>query len=662
VRTISTTNAAQILSERKFITILRQTLEEAQKATKDIEEGVAKINVVQEPNSANDPSSSSSARPSRKRKRSGEVIPVGSQECDQLPKLVQAVSAALIYISKSANAIGDTANGVPSSVFSAEYMKMVLTTTAEESGKVLGTWLSLSQNIMLHIRGTDSITNTVWFSPFIDIWELHTTETEELMHFSVFCSQPLLSLLQSARRGNDTASNWASELDQLVARNIIIPAKTAKANDPDSDLLNTLTRASVIQDSANASLLFDVAIRSLQRTGSHRRRPQDNAWIQTVFTVLKDAMAPKRAEANRKAIQQMLQSAIDHTVAFDLPLLRSVVSEYALSEETTDWDFLSTVIKLDANTFLIPDEEKDLLKVVLARITAAAIDSTWAELYDPVVHNVTIPLMKEFAKARDLSGFIHHWYSQLVQFEKLRKEARLFSMSLFSAWEDDALQLELSKLLEPSLTVQQIVQLLDWLSSEVKTNPDSVCVILEAIAGSITHEDVIDVVGLRLYYIMFNDEVSDKLDGRYEWRSWRILSRTLSWIEADGREELSRLWLEKKKPFDTLDVKGGISGLLEIVAGNTVELEILEILKFVCAAWSSAETGSQLRSLASKPLLKLLQGLANDIKIFPQDLKSGQELGDEICGSDLRTLYRGAGWMIWSFVKCVFMEYAEVLQ
>jgi nucleolar pre-ribosomal-associated protein 2 len=275
---------------------------------------------------------------------------------------------------------------------------------------------------------------------------------------------------------------------------------------------------------------------------------------------------------------------------------------------------------------------------------------------------VTIPLMNEFAKARDLSGFIRHWYAQLVEFERLRKEFRLFSMAIFSAWEDDSIQLELSKMLEPSLTVQQIVQLLDWLSAEVEVNPDSVCVILEAIAVSITHEDVIDAVGLRLYHIMFDDEVSAKLDRRYEWRSWRLLSRALSWTEGDGLKQLSELWLENKRPFNALSGKSGVNGLLKIVDGNTVELETLEVLRFVCAAWNKSEKGSRLRDLATKPMLKFLQSLARDIEVFPRDLQSGKELGEELCGSEMNTLYRGVGWMIWSFVRCIFVEYPKVLQ
>ena len=136
------------------------------------------------PSSGDDSSSASSARSSRKRKRSGEVVPVSSRERAKLPKLLQALSSALVYISQSSKVVGDTTDRGSNSVFSAEYMKTVLTTTAEESGKILGSWLSLSQDIITHIRGTETEAGNAWFSPFIDIWELHTAGNDELVQFS----------------------------------------------------------------------------------------------------------------------------------------------------------------------------------------------------------------------------------------------------------------------------------------------------------------------------------------------------------------------------------------------------------------------------------------------------------------------------------------------
>jgi hypothetical protein len=47
---------------------------------------------------------------------------------------------------------------------------------------------------------------------------------------------------------------------------------------------------------------------------------------------------------------------------------------------------------------------------------------------------------------------------------------------------------------------------------------------------------------------------------------------------------------------------------------------------------------------------------------LPIDLRGDQELGEEICGSTLNTLFRGIGWMLWSCVHCVFVENAKVLE
>lgn len=650
LRSIPSTNAAQILSERKFISILAQTLEEAQTSVAE------SITVKQ--SSESETGSSSTAKPSKitsskKRKRSETD---NAESCNPNGGLLAAVSEAVNYISGSGKGASDPMTTGGSDTFSAEYMKTVLSTTAEEAAKILGSWLTLA------LKETPAVVvNSSLTSPFVEIWELHIAGSEDLMQFSLYCLQPLLAVLSKGSQGQDKG-DWSSQLEQLVARYIMNPTRTATADNAESDMLSNLIKVPVIVDSANACVLFDIAINSLQPTKFLRRRPQDNAWLQTVFTVLKDAMPLQRLEDNRHSIQKMLQSAIDCKVVFDLSVLRSVTVHQALLDDSTDWNLLSTIIKLDANTLLIPNEEKDLMLEVLNRITAACLEPTWSTLYDQIVNDVLITLMKEFANARDLSGFLRHWYAQLVEFERLRKEAHLFSMSLFSAWEDDNLQSELGKLLEPSLTVQQIIQLLDWLSEEVKANPNAVCVILEAISGAITREEVIDAAGLRLYHIMFDNGASEKLDGRYQWRSWRLLSRSLEWIQADELEKISQLWDEKQKPFDLLSTRKTIGGLLDIDAENTVGLETLEVFKLSCAMYSSAADDSKLRSQAIKPLRKFLQDLACDIKTFPHDLQSDQGLGEEICGSSMNTLYRGAGWMMWAFIRCVLVEYPRVLR
>ena len=644
-------NAARMLSEKKFMVILRQTLEEAQK-------------IASNGGDAKDISGSGedkSSKVSKKRKWSGELIVTTSESGNHVQKLPVATFAAIHQMVRFTKATSEVSEGGRSTAFSTEYMKSVIRTSAEDAAKILGSWLSLCHICSKEHNTLDTANMVLWLSPFIEIWGSRIVGNEDLVQFSLYCSQPLLSLLRVMKTGAATA-DWMDEMEQLAAQNIMIPAKAAKFDNADSDLLNTLTRTSVVQDSANAPILFEVAIRSLKAQGPRRRRPNDESWLQTVFATLKEAMPLQRAEDNGKAVQEMLRSALKHKLDLELSTLLSITLEYSLPEGTTNWNLLATIIKLDANVFLIPNDDKDLLRELLTRITAVSLESTWSDISVQVISDVLIPLMTGFGKARDLSSFIQHWYSQLVEFEKLRKEARLFSITLFSAWEDEVLQMEFSKVMEASLTVTQITQLLDWLSSKVAENPHAVCIILEAMAGSIAQEEVVDAVGLRLFHIMFDNAISERLDGRYKWRSWRVLSRTLEWIGHAGLKEISILWEGQAVPFDSIPSKFGRSSLLDVVDGNTEKLERLEVLRCVFAAWNVSKREARLETAVRKPVLYLLQSLAQDIVVLPRYLSGDQELGKEKCGSTLNTPYREIGWMLWSCIHSAFVEYPSVLE
>jgi nucleolar pre-ribosomal-associated protein 2 len=194
--------------------------------------------------------------------------------------------------------------------------------------------------------------------------------------------------------------------------------------------------------------------------------------------------------------------------------------------------------------------------------------------------------------------------------------------------------------------------------------PDAVCVILEAMAASITRVEFSDAVGLRLYDIMFEDAAAEKLDGRYKWRSWRILSRTLNWESPtiSDLEDFSDLWEEHALPFDSLSSRFAKGSLLDVVDGNTVELESIEAVRFTCAAWKRSIKNARLKDLCKKPALDILQSLSQDVKLLLADLRGDQELGEEACGPTLNTLYRGIGWMLWSCVHSVFVEYPEIVE
>lgn len=591
----------------------------------------------------------------KKRKHTGELVGNPSNQIGNLSDLIEAIFSSVGFMIQTTKTFTTNFEEGRSSAFLAEYMKTVVKTGAKEAATILGSWVALCQ-MTLENQNLNKKNLQRWLTPFIEIWNSHIAEDTSLMQFSLHCTQPILSLLGGVKDIRFSKIDWAPQLEQLISRNIMNPAKAAKWENSDSDLLTTLTRISILQDTANAPLLFEVAIRSIQPHGSRRRRPNDDTWLQFVFKTLKDAMPPQRAESNGKDIGAMLQCAIDHKLSLDLADLRTITAELALPKGREDWGLLATIIKLDANVFLIPNDDQDLLKGLLDRITKTSVDDSWTELCDHVVSDVLVPLMGEFAKARDLSGFIRHWFAQLVEFDKLRKEAMRFSMD-FGAWEDDALQVQLRKLLEPSLTVQQITQILDWLSTEVAEYPDAVCVILEAISGSIHQEEVVDAIGLRLHHVMFDSGASEKLEGRYRWRSWRILSQSFEWLMASDVDDLSRLWERKSKPFDNLSSKATSN-----IIGNPSKLEVLEVTRFICAAWNSARKNSPMEALCKPFALNVLRQLAQDMRFLPAELKGNENLGSEPCGSVVRTSEPGIGWIAWSSAKFVFAEYPKILE
>ncbi len=659
LRAIPVANAAKSLAEKRFISILQVALQDVGLLATDS----SKTKKHEEP--AELAIRNKSAK-SLKRKRSGALVEDGSlpQKNENL-QLLEAIHAVVHYSVAAADAVlaVDLDEGL-GRAFSAEYMQTVIRTTSEEAAKILGSWMGVFATVVSQFQESSAVKD--WLLPFIEIWSSHTADEEAHSQFSLYCTQPLLALLRWFKFGQHVDPEMSSQLEQLLARNVVNPAKKLKSADPESDIFNTLTRASVIQDVSNAPILFEVAIRSIKPNASKRRRGSDDIWLQLVFASLKESMpeSTKQHEKNRLAISAMLQLAKDHKVNLDLSVLRAITSEYALPQGRDGWELVAAMIELDANVFLISGKEgeKDLLQELLTRITNASAKPTWPEISKQVVSKVVLPLMNEFSKARDLIGFVHHWYAQLVEFERLRNAPEL-SLDLFSAWEDASLQTELAKLLEPSLTIQQIEQILDWLSVEVNSSPDAVCLLLDAIANSIAGEAAIDAVGLRLYHIMFDGEAFEKLDIRYKWRSWRIISRTVDCTTYQNIEKLLGLWQQKSRPFNVFSDSFDSVAFFNVPYRSTgLPLERLEIFRLVASLWNAPESGNLKADLVKPIMLDLLRSLARVVDSYFKNIQIPDCNHDSTESlSEPAMLSRSHSWVIWSYVEFCFVDYPKIL-
>ncbi|OBT82804.1 hypothetical protein VE02_09169 [Pseudogymnoascus sp. 03VT05] len=501
VQRVPVPTAARCLNERRGVGMLRLGAEEAvgRRKMERKEEEVVKVDKSR----------------SRKRKRGEEAVTNGNVEEETYD-----VAEAMYEVLEQIVGLATPEEQLEGDAFAAEYMKSVTRLAPEESAKLLGSWLELCR--LTRDRG-DEAQLSGWLTPFIETWKARMDGGDDSLLFSTHCLEPLLNLSSSP----DLLPQWQTQLEQLLSRNIILPARNAYTASKTTDVLASFVTNAVAARSDFAPILFENAIHSLQPNSTHRSRTQDAAWLQALFRVLSDACPAEQREVKNEAINKMMKMCLEHKISLDVDLLRSITWECGLHSEGTDEEIIATVIALDGLVFTIPDaDEKDLLKELFSRITLLSTKSEWPDMADTYVDKILVPLMGDFAKARDLTDFINHWYEQLVAFDSIILELpSKHGLAHFGAWEDDALLAKLKEIMEASLTSEQIKSILDEIR-EKTGSPGPALVMMDAVAGALTREETVGTAELPLWafsWVMAHKDVPE----RYKLRQPQILTHIM---------------------------------------------------------------------------------------------------------------------------------------
>jgi nucleolar pre-ribosomal-associated protein 2 len=639
VQGVPVRGVARVLNERNFGAIVRQSLEEAVTWRRV---SIPVPAVV--PDIVSDSTETIQKSPAREKDKESEM---GQEDCEMAEvdddilgnterdaELIKAIHDAIecvVHFSKP-KALGGEERS--EETFVVEYMKAVIRTTNDEAAKILGAWLELCIT-----PETDSRTGS-WLSPFIEIWSSHIVGANDTVVFANHCLRPLLVLVSRV----DQLPEWKSMLEQLLARHFVIPAKAAYVTSRDTDLLSILVGEPISIEPLFAPILFDVAIRSLRPCGTRLRPQQDAAWLVAVFMALEDAIKTSISANKNLAIRRMLQSCLDHQVRLDLVSLRGLVIEFALSEPKTDWHILAISIRLDSNVFLITKNSEQALTELLNRITMASLEPPWPDNVTQVVDDVLVPLMGEFAKARDLAGFVHHWYEQVDEL-RLSKPSKYFH-----AWEDEALHVKMRDIIEMSMTTQQIVELFQWTRNNIEECPNAAFVILDAISGAVTRDETISAVTLE-YWEMIQSN-SDYLwrEERFSQRLWRIANRVARW-----------------QPPNNDECVGTRENFAEIL-GKYISppAQSTEQIRCACRWWTefADSCDSNIRIEVSSWLEDIIiSGVVGACIKLEEGLKTDPTvLGDERWGDRTTKIEKGTGWLACALANMILVEHPRVLE
>lgn len=278
--------------------------------------------------------------------------------------------------------------------------------------------------------------------------------------------------------------------------------------------------------------LLDIAIRCSQRA-TPKKRLDEGPWLQYVFVALCSCIgAPVNIgspasidEDRREILDQMLKILSKRKVALDSEVLEQLVRFYSGvivpngGTNYFDQQLVARILKYDATVFLDSPiksgtEEIPLSDAVFPAISAASaggVSSPCSHVSDGSSHkpivtptttsdflkaSVVVPLMKAYAQARDLTGFISRWVTQLRQLSKSTIPMER------SIWVEKEVIAALRDVLETTLTAKQIFDLLNeqWhriSACEKSTGHDELSeasaslVIVDALVGALHSDDTI---------------------------------------------------------------------------------------------------------------------------------------------------------------------------
>ena len=313
-------------------------------------------------------------------------------------------------------------------------------------------------------------------------------------------------------------------------------------------------------------LLFSVAIRSLPRVTPKQRSIEDS-WLRHLFGKLEHCASElvSQSTPNLQSSQyisildRMLRDALAHKVRLDDSTCGVIISrvlsrsdgEFNPPDNPHYWTLIGLCLEIDPDIFVtahsidkssggnrnVPNQN---LASLLSRITGNNGQSTpYSDAnYNAKLLKVALPLAGAFANSRDLTTFLFHWEEQLTICQQRRPEFTANSGLAKNIWEDERLISLVGRLIDSSLTISQIEQILQKKNTSI-TSPASVAtedlsksftdaLIIDCVVNGLTKESTLSqlVATVHSLYLSILGIVlsASNWPAEQSWRLWRTLT------------------------------------------------------------------------------------------------------------------------------------------
>ena len=425
-------------------------------------------------------------------------------------------------------------------------------------------------------------------------------------------------------------------LEDLLLQHVIIPARTCfecskrvatAVNDEGKgidlgDLLASLkNHISSLENQGQGTIhpvaRFYAIIVKQTPCSTSKERIANSPWLQYMFNQILDQFpSPTAARAQESnlaqclaiATIQMLKTLVDHDMKVGTATLERVLMQVSKllggASDPVNWEIIGLCLKIDPDVFVIPSSTNrgnsystrtpnKYLAALFARLNGFSESSRNAtdEAITIILRNILVPLMKGFAHARDLLGFINHWKANLALDKKSTIEPAPPTFNGHSSsglgsnmqnteciWEHDDLLQAVADLVESHLTVGQIETLLQEgkvaiESASITSDPDlwlsisANLVIHDCVFSGCTNENTISKLSntvQSIYLSILEVRKVESLPIILRWRAWRCIATIKNKWEADFLPNSNLRGLEKQAAMDALNIQKDINSVNDL--------------------------------------------------------------------------------------------------
>ncbi|EXJ77138.1 hypothetical protein A1O3_10296 [Capronia epimyces CBS 606.96] len=311
--------------------------------------------------------------------------------------------------------------------------------------------------------------------------------------FASHCLKPSLVLLDILRGSNDDDKPFTSSrnaIERLVALHIVFPFRSTfnerfakkwrnvhdnllyehlenmlkSFKDQVADLEGNTTQSQdrlvLAAHRHLAWIILDIAARSVPASDL-RARQQEQLWVDALFICLVHVIWPRIPQitatgavkteisatstlGDRESWVSPMENLVDVALALkmriSLPVIGYSLSAILASEgDVCPWTLLAKIIRLDVN-ILVPriglSNSEQLLKQVMERIESNIVSM---KLYDLIRDEIVVALLRAFARARNIDGFVTIWQQNLADAIRVRYASRYDPETIpaILVWDDE---------------------------------------------------------------------------------------------------------------------------------------------------------------------------------------------------------------------------------